>query len=764
MWEFDKIAKGYEVKKTILNVKMPTYRTKYTLDKKPLGIGGAACVYGCTRMTDGEHFAIKILTDRHDCDKIERFKREIDVVKNIESNQIDGVLPILDADKDDLWYVMPLAKSLRHVIDDFVMMQKNASPVTTYQDDILRQIIGGFINLAKTFGKIHSLGYVHRDIKPDNLYIWNDKYYIGDFGIVDLPIDVALTKKQDRLGAWTTIAPEVLRDSRMATDRSDVYSLAKTLWMCLTLKSKGFDGRYDYNASSMSLHDVPHLQNAFLLDIDELLYEATQEDSNLRPSMLEFAEYLNEWQKSLSDFELMNRKEWSFIYKALFSGVSMPIIEINDIRDIAKILHYFARYTHLNYTMMPQSGGLTLNDSSLSPEEGCIYLDFGFLFVCKPQKLILRNFNDDETWNYVFLELSELKPVLTDCEEEELVEDTPAHYVDGTNAVYGVYDYESGEKLPVGWKKVVRVCKGNFLIVAKSGFYNSITSASDGRHSNFTEGDFFQYISEIRTDVDRAKICGYNLESIRRKYSHNPKLLSGFIENEIDDAKQDKCECNEHWEDLSFADLLDDVGDGYAKYHFTFDPHTCHSPFDFYNDLYLCKDGKIRELDENNDGIFYAYDRKKALLLLERINKRLFDRCNPKVVRDPLFEPWANVHCQIWKTPTHLFTYRELNNAILSADDRKDNVVCIDEDGYIVVSSDEDYHIYPVSYARFGAYKNYVGPYSKDTAKYIVKDLRSLFLQYLKTGIEARYSEDEDGRDIKDIVEETKKLLAEMKR
>ena len=760
MWNFDKIAKGYEVNNTISNVNMPTYITKYTLDEKPLGRGGAACVYSCKRMTDGEHFAIKILTDRHDSDKVERFTREIDVVKNIVSDQIGGVLPILDADKDDLWYVMPLAKSLRSVIDDFVKKQKNAIPVITYQDDILRQNVDGFISLAKTLGKIHELGYVHRDIKPDNLYIWNEKYCVGDFGIVDLPTDVALTKKQDRLGAWTTIAPEVLRDSRKATDRSDVYSLAKTLWMCLTLKLEGFDGRYDYNASSMSLHDVSHLQNAFLLDIDELLYDATQEDPNQRPTMLEFAERLNKWQKSLSDFELMNRKEWSFIYKALFSGVSMPKIEINDIQDIARILHCFARCTHLNYNMMPRSGGLKLNDSSFSPGEGCIYLDFGFIFVCKPKKLILRSFKDD-IWNYVFLELSELKPVLTDCEEEELVEDTPAHYVDSANAVYGVYDYESGEKLPVGWKKVVRVCKGNFLIVAKGGFYNSITSTSDGRHSNFTESDFFQYISEMKTDVDRAKADGHNLEHIHRKYSQNPKMLSEIVENEIDDTKQHKCESDEHWEDLSFSDLLDDVGDGYAKYYFTFDPQTCHSPFDFYNDLYLCKDGKIRELGENSDEIFYAYDKKKALSLLEQINKRLFDICNPKVVKEPLLEPWANVHCKIWKTPAHFFTYRELDNAILSADDRKDNVVCVNEEGYIVVASDEDYHIYPVSYARFGAYKNYVGPYSKDTAKYIVKDLRSLFLQYLKTGIEARYSENEDGMDIKEIVEETKKLLRE---
>lgn len=84
---------------------MPTYKTKYNIDANPLSIGGAAKVYGCTRITDGEHFAIKILSDKIDNDKVERLKREINVIVDIVSNGIDGVLPIYDYDKENLWYV-----------------------------------------------------------------------------------------------------------------------------------------------------------------------------------------------------------------------------------------------------------------------------------------------------------------------------------------------------------------------------------------------------------------------------------------------------------------------------------------------------------------------------------------------------------------------------------------------------------------------------------------------------------------------------------
>ena len=274
---------------------MSIYSIKYNIDAKPLGIGGAAKVYGCTRIADGERLAIKILSDKNDNGKVKRFKREIDAIVDIVNHGIDGVLPILDYDKDDLWYVMPLASSLRSIIDNYAKLQPTTIPVTTYRDEILQQNVEGFIMLADTLEKIHTLGYVHRDIKPDNLYVWNGRYCIGDFGIVDLPTNTALTKKHDRLGAWNTIAPEVLRDARNTTNKSDVYSLAKGLWICLSLNTLGFDGRYDYNAPLMSLHDMPHLENAYLLDIDELLYDATQEDPVLRPSIQDFAERLYEW-------------------------------------------------------------------------------------------------------------------------------------------------------------------------------------------------------------------------------------------------------------------------------------------------------------------------------------------------------------------------------------------------------------------------------------------------------------------------------------
>lgn len=735
-------------------------KSKYCFDAKPLGIGGAAVVYGCTRIADGERFAIKMLKGREIKDKVERFIREIDAMQDLASKGIDGILPIVDSNKEELWYVMPVAQSVRTRIEDLSKKQQTACPATAYKDTILDGI-DGFIQLAETLDQIHALGYVHRDIKPDNIYIYDGRWRLGDFGIVDLPDGVAksFTKKHDQLGAWNTIAPEVLRDARSSTAKADVYSLAKTMWMWLSLNLDGFDGRYDRDASSMSLHDTPHLEHAYLLDIDELLYAATEEDPNKRPSMHEFADRLKEWKKACSNLELMNRKEWDFVYKSLFNNMRPPMMPLENREDIVRALNLLSRYTHLNYTMLPRRGGLTLKGASIAPEEGCIYLDFGLTYICKPKRLVFRGFND-VSWNYLYLKLSELTPVLTQHIEEVLIEDIPGHYVDATYANHGVYDYESGKPLPTGWKQVMRVCKGAFLVVSKGGFYNSITPTDDGRHEHFSEEEFFGYMTRIKKDVVYCTKKGISLDAVRRKYWYNP-----FPEPEVHTESKDETGPDDfiasRLDTLCFSDLLDDSGDGYANYSFVFNTVEAHSIFDVFKYRYLCKDGMVRKLAWDDPQIFHARYKEGALRMSQLIEQRMAQICEANGFKKSSLDAYVSIKVSMRKVPDHIFTFNELKDLIMKADDRRDNTICIDEKGHVVAVSDFDYHVYPVSYSTFGALGNYVGPYSHGTAEYIIKDLRSLFFYYLKTGREARYAEDNDEREVKTIYDETKQLLDE---
>jgi serine/threonine protein kinase len=77
---------------------------------------------------------------------------------------------------------------------------------------------------------------VHRDVKPDNILITRDGVAkLADLGLVkELDTDLNLTRTGRGLGTPHFMAPEQFRNAKSVDNRSDVYSLAATLYMMVT--------------------------------------------------------------------------------------------------------------------------------------------------------------------------------------------------------------------------------------------------------------------------------------------------------------------------------------------------------------------------------------------------------------------------------------------------------------------------------------------------------------------------------------------------
>src|SRR5947209_624860 len=82
----------------------------------------------------------------------------------------------------------------------------------------------------------HSLGIVHRDVKPGNLLLDNGgKVYVSDFGVARFGPDAGLTISGDLLGTLRYMAPEqALARHGLADHRVDLYGLGCTLYELLT--------------------------------------------------------------------------------------------------------------------------------------------------------------------------------------------------------------------------------------------------------------------------------------------------------------------------------------------------------------------------------------------------------------------------------------------------------------------------------------------------------------------------------------------------
>jgi serine/threonine-protein kinase len=463
--------------------------------KKFLGGGGNGDVWLAIN-SKNEEAAIKLLR------KIERktytrFVNEVNIIK--ENSNINGILPLLDSylpekpTDEPPWYVMPVAQPLENYLTG------------KHFEDIVLAVL----DIAKTLLELHRRNISHRDIKPENLLVREEKVYLGDFGLVDYPEKNEITSTGDIIGAKWTMAPEMRRNGNKADGKpTDVYSLAKTLWILITKVKKGFDGQYNPEGVNGLKNFSLHEQNSegfisnnrgsvYIKPINDLLADSTNDDPVRRPNIGDFIQKINHWVLVNKDFDKRNALEWQEVQEKLLPLILPKRVIWEDIDDIVKILDLLSSIDALNHMFYPDGGGMDLEGVRMGKEPGTIELitdrDEKAIDLIKPRRLIFDSFGFDKEWNYFRLENDTLEPsgvyetIILD--REELLETEPLVYGDRT-----YYDYPD-EPLSEDARLVTRYLKGDFVIFQKTSKYNRITDTYDGRHSRMNSDEFRDYIA-----------------------------------------------------------------------------------------------------------------------------------------------------------------------------------------------------------------------------------------------------------------------------
>ena len=204
---------------------------KYRVERL-LGRGGMGAVYAATHLDLEQEVALKVLLPElaRDGIAVERFLREARAAVQLRSEHVARVLDV-GRTGDGVPYMV--IEYLEGSDLGVVLEHRGALSVSEATDFVLQA--------CEAIAEAHALGIVHRDIKPQNLFVTRGiggapLVKVLDFGISKSMRGTlsALTRVDGMIGSPAYMAPEQLRSSRDVDARSDVWSLGVVLQELVT--------------------------------------------------------------------------------------------------------------------------------------------------------------------------------------------------------------------------------------------------------------------------------------------------------------------------------------------------------------------------------------------------------------------------------------------------------------------------------------------------------------------------------------------------
>ncbi|GAB2740135.1 Stk1 family PASTA domain-containing Ser/Thr kinase [Streptomyces bullii] len=247
---------------------------RYRVDAR-IAVGGMATVYRAVDTRLDRVLALKVMhpTLAADGTFVERFIRE---AKSVARLAHPNVVQVFDQGTDGPYVYLAMEYvagcTLRDVLRERGALQPRAAL------DILEPVLAAL-------GAAHRAGFVHRDMKPENVLIGDDgRVKVADFGLVRA-VDTVTNTTGTVLGTVSYLAPEQIEHGT-ADPRVDVYACGVMLFETLT-GDKPHDGDSPATILYKHLHeDVPPpsaIVPGMAYELDELVASATARTPDVRP-------------------------------------------------------------------------------------------------------------------------------------------------------------------------------------------------------------------------------------------------------------------------------------------------------------------------------------------------------------------------------------------------------------------------------------------------------------------------------------------------
>lgn len=260
-------------------------------------LGSVCQVWEAVDPADDEHVAIKVLRpeQRNSLEELSTLKWEYEVGSRLRHKNIISFKTFVSS-AEAPFAVLELFSELNAKM----AIRRGPASIAFLVDKV-------FLQTSEALSCLHSKGFIHCDIKPDNILVNRN----GDIKLIDFTIATKIvsglarlfSKKPRLSGTRAYMAPEQIRQEHL-DQRSDIYSLGCTFFEILT-------GKLPYTATSpndlLSKHlsaPVPsasELNENVSKEFDEVLKSMMAKDRKDRPATM------NEVVKAVKGMKIFNR-------------------------------------------------------------------------------------------------------------------------------------------------------------------------------------------------------------------------------------------------------------------------------------------------------------------------------------------------------------------------------------------------------------------------------------------------------------------------